>query len=122
MSNQDEKKGAANDEQHGQPLDSFTERRNRLYTAIGEVVLPGPDTPKELGLEYLCCGVAAQFLALKGSAYAFKMCKLISEDDGDTVARALELAEDTFRSAVMAAHIQAQEPDQSADSKSPTVY
>ena len=98
---------------------SFTERRNRLYTAIGEVVLPDPDTPKELELAYLCCGVAAQFLALKGSAYAFKMTGLISKEAHKTIDQSLSLIEAAYRKAVSAAAEARQPAD---DSESPTVH
>ncbi|KKL87491.1 hypothetical protein LCGC14_1934220, partial [marine sediment metagenome] len=100
----------------------FRALHNRIYTAIGEVVIPPADTPEELHLEYLCCGVAAQFLALKGSAYAFKMCKLISEDAYKIIDEALELTEAAFRKSVQEEYARVQEPDQSADSESPTVH
>ena len=118
MSNQDEKKTPTETDSG---LDSFTERRNRMYTAIGEVVLPGPGAPKEKGLEYLCCGVSAQFLALEGSAYAFKMCKLISEDAYEAVKEALAKVNTMYREAVQEASAR-READQLTDPESPSVH
>ncbi len=118
MSNQDEKKTPAETDAR---LDSFTERRNRIYAAIGEVVIPGPDTTKENELEYLCCGVSAQFLALEGSAYAFKMCKLISEDAYEAVKEALAKANTMYREAVQEASA-LREADQITDPEPPSVH
>ena len=97
MSNHDEKKTIE------EWSKEFRARRNRIYTAIGEAVLPPPDTPKERELEYLCTGVAAQFMALQGSAYAFKMCKLISRDDYKKIEEALKLTTEGFHTAVATA-------------------
>ncbi len=102
-------------------LDTFTERRNQIYTAIGEVVIPPSDTPEELQLEYLFCGVSAQFLALEGSAFAFKMCKLISEDAYEAVKEALAKANTMYRDAVQEASA-LREADQLTDPESPSVH
>ncbi len=116
MSNQDEKKTPTETDAE---LESFTERRNRLYTAIGAVVLPGPDTPEGEELEYLCAGVSAQFLALRGSAYAFKMTGLISDEAAEIIDQSLSLIEVAFRKAVSAGSEGRQPAD---DSESPTVH
>ena len=107
MSNYDEKR-----------IKEFRALRARIYAAIGEVVLPSPDTPKERELEYLCAGVAAQFLALQGSAYAFKMCKLISEDDYKKIDEVLKLITEEFRAAVITAAL----ANQPADSELPVLH
>ena len=112
MSNHDEKKTI--DERSKE----FLAQRDRIYLAIGEVVLPSPNTPKERELEYLYAGVAAQFLALQGSAYAFKMCDLISEDDYKKIDEALKLVTDGFRAAVRAA----ERANQPADSEPPVLH
>ena len=116
MSNQDEKKTPTETDAE---LESFTERRARLYTAIGEVVRPGPDTPKDKEIEYLCTGVSAQFLALRGSAYAFKMTGLISDDAYKIIDEALERTEEAYRVAVCK-ELEARQP--ADDSESPTVH
>ncbi len=117
MTNHDEKKVAPDDENY----DSFVERRNKIYTAIGGVVIPPIDTPEELQLGYLCCGVAAQFLALEGSAHAFKMCELISEDAYEAVKEALAKANTMYREAVLEAAAR-READQLTDPESPSVH
>ncbi len=78
--------------------ESFSDRRDRLYDAIGKAVEPDDDDEKTF--EQICCGISAMFLALQGSSYALMKCDIITKSASAQIDEALGLVEAAFRAAV----------------------